>query len=572
MYGVVGLLVLVIFALFFSLLYNKDDSFNFYQQSKKINSVFSKYDGKVYASVPSNGKYEVVGADLTTFKTLPEMSDAHIGFDVNHVYAGNIILDGLNPKTLKAIGNNYYTDGNVTYYCSSLTERNESLSAVGFVVQLMGYNLGISSKPQNYWYPFKEINQGVKYTATNTYGITVSENQAFYEGLLMPEANPQTIKPIMMREKSGGLRESTDYFTDGKRVFYHHELLPLSYNSSVHQIDIEGDFPSRNLYLMDEKTGMIYVDGKAFDSSQAPYSILSRDLVHAHHAMFVGNDGIYFYNTDSGKMERAGDLPFQEVFQEVAPDVFTSGSQVFYLKDSENRSNKRGTKSRSTHFLELKNSNAKQLKKISPAIFPYGSNWQSGDKYFYFDDLGSSQGMHSAVYEFKNPNTAVRIATSEIPGTNDIRGLLSSGELIEPEHEEVFKATTDLPDKDFKYFIWIFGIGFGVFLLVYFVMRNKNIAPYFIKDDFLIMNNLTFNRYKISDIEKVVFGTVKSNFRTGSGYSGKVHIVKKNGKTSRNFMFSSKITLLSQSEAEILRYIRELQKELRKRGIDSEVR
>lgn len=570
-YGVLGLILLVFLALFFNLFYDKENTFDFDKKSTRINSVFSKYDNKVFAAVPSNGYYEVQGADPTTFKAFDERNDAHVGFDAEHVYAGNIILEGLSPKTLVALGNNYYTDGFVTYYCNAITERNESLNAVDFIVQLIGYNTGLTGKPQNYWYPFKEVPKGEKYRSANAYGITISKNKVFYKGLVMPRADSKTLQTIFMNEKSG-LRESADFFTDGKRVYYHNQLLPLSYNPSIHEIYIEGDVPSRNVYLMDEKNRMVYVDGKAFDSSKAPYQLLSRDLKHANHALFVGKDGVYFYNANSEKIERAVEFSTNDSFKEIAPDVVASANKVYYLVDGENWSRKRGLQGRSTYFRELNNVKASQLRKISVENLRYGGVWQFENRYFYFDDLGGSQMMHSAIYEFKNPATAKRISSSENLNTDDIRDLHGSGELYEPESEEIFEAYTEYPNDDLNYFFWIIGIGFGAVILIVFLLRNKKIAPFFLKDDSLILNNLTFSKFKINDIEKVVFSTVKSNYRTTSGYSGRVHVVRKNGKTSRNYLFSSKITLLSQSEDEILRYIKELQAYLKIKGIDSELR
>lgn len=567
-----GFILITSLALLFAPFSDDESAFNFDQKSIKINPIFSNYDSKVFAAVPSNGYYEVKGVNPATFKTFDGRSDAHIGFDAEHVYAGNIIFKGLKPQTLVALGNNYYSDGSVTYYCSSFTERNESLSAVGFVLQLIGYNFGLSGKPQNYWYPFQELPKGGKYTSAQANGVAVTETQAFYEGLLMPEAEPKTIRSILMPERRGDFRESTDYFTDGKRIYYHEQLLSMPYSPDVYQIDIEGDIPSRNTYLTDQKKGMVYVDGKAFDSSKAPYYLFSQNLQHSNQVLFASNDGVYFYNSKREKVERAGDLPFKERFKEIAPDVFASADQIYYLKDSEQRNRKRGMTGRSTHFLELSNVKVSSLKKISSEALNYGSVWQSGNRYFYFDDLGSSQMMHSAVYEFKNPSTAKQIVASEDLRTDDIRDLQSSGELFEPESNELFEAQTEFPDEDFHYFFWIVGIGFGMVFLVMFLFRNKKIAPFILKDDYLIMNNLTFNKYIISDIDKVVFGTVRSNFRGDGGYSGRVFVLKKNGKTSRNFMFSSKITLFSQSEDEILQYIRELQAELRARGIETEVR
>src|SRR6218665_2111428 len=83
------------FGLLFVSLSGSDDPIHYDTKTKELNGIFSVYEGKVYAAVPSNGHYEVQGADPATFKVIQgNYTDAHIGYDDKHVYAGNIILEG----------------------------------------------------------------------------------------------------------------------------------------------------------------------------------------------------------------------------------------------------------------------------------------------------------------------------------------------------------------------------------------------------------------------------------------------------------------------------------------------
>lgn len=571
-YGFLAFIFVMMFALFLSLFSDKGDPISYGSDKKDLNAVFTLFEGKIYAMVPSNGYYELSDANPDTFQTFQDnYQDSHIGFDDRHVYAGNIILKGLDPKKLKSLGNNYYSDGEITYYCARNSENNDDLSAVGFIIGKMGQSLGLSGKPQNYWYPFVELPKGKTYQSTSGNALAVSDHSSFFQGIEMKEANPSAIRPIKTHYQDGDVRDSNSYFTDGKNVYYENDLLPVQYNETIQQIDVEGDIPSRSAFLTDLKNGMVYVNGKPFDDSKAPYRLLGMNLKHAYHVLFVSREDLYFYNTETNKAERAGDNPFADnQFQEIAPDVFTSGNKVYFLKAEEHWRRNSGLQSRTTLLVQLEGVQASGLKKISHPDLYKGSIWQAGNRYFYFDDLGSSQLISSAVYEIKDMPTLKFMTVSGSLGTDAIRNLNRDNKINPPESETILKAVTK-SDSAWYQSYWMILVAVVLVYVIFFLFRNVKVHPYFIKDGYLIINNLLFNRYCIVDVEKVVFSCVKNNSKVG-GYSGKMQVVQKNGKRSRHFLFSSKITLVSQSENEILSYIRELQKELRINGIDSELR
>ena len=81
---------------------------------------------------------------------------------------------------------------------------------------------------------------------------------------------------------------------------------------------------------------------------------------------------------------------------------------------------------------------------------------------------------------------------------------------------------------------------------------------------------MLFKKYKIGDIEKVVFRSVKSNPKVG-GYGGTMRIELKNGTSSRTSLFSTRMTLAAETDTQVITYIRELQKILKEAGIESEL-
>lgn len=570
LYGFLIFSFLMIFALLFATFSDKGDPIGYGADKKDINGVFTQFEGKIYALVPSNGYYEVKNADPTTFQTFKDnYQNQHIGYDEKYVYAGNIILEGLNPKTLKSLGSNYYTDGAVTYYCNRNSDNNENLSAVGFIIRMMGQGIGLADKPQNYWYPFVKLPQNKTYLSKNGSVLGVNDQTAFFEGLEMKNANPNTIRPLKAHYLDRDTRDSQSYFTDGKNIYYKNNLLPMTYNETIHETIVEGDIPSRSAYLMDTNNGMVYVDGKPFDDSKAPYRLLGMNLGHAYQVFFVAKDGLYFYNTEADEVERTGDNPFaNNQFDEIAPDVFTSGNKIYFLKATEQRSTKRGLHSRTTDLLELKDVQASSLKNISHQNSYNGSVWQSGNRYFYFDDLGSSQLMDVSVYEINDIAALKVLLNTETVGTDVIRNLKRDGKIIPAEGEQVLKAVTAKANSWYSSY-WLI---FGAVILVYvisFLFRNVKMHPFFIKDGFLVMNNFLFRKYKIDEIEKVVFRSVRTNYKS-NGYSGLMRIELKNGKSSRNNMFTTRMTLTSETDTQVIVYIRELQKTLKESGIDSE--
>src|SRR5690606_7659544 len=136
--------------------------------------------------------------------------------------------------------------GALTYYCSRNSERNTSLWALTEVAQLVGERMGINGKPQSYWYPAVSLPANkTGYQAKEGYGIAVSSQQVFYKGLPLPGADPQHIRPVAVRRQGREDYESNTHFTDGNKVYYQDQLLPVAAHPDVYELHIEGDVPSR---------------------------------------------------------------------------------------------------------------------------------------------------------------------------------------------------------------------------------------------------------------------------------------------------------------------------------------
>ncbi len=568
-YAVLGILVVSAGIMVSALVSNPDPAPDFEEKKTDLNGVFSTYNGNVYALVPSNGYYEVRGARPETFKPLRgEYNDSHIGYDDRHVYAGNLVLEGLRPAKTVALGNHYYSDGTVTYYADGNSERNEALGTFGFLVQAVGYRFHRADKPQDYWYPLVKL-PGGRYHAVLNYAVAVNEKQSFFKGLPMPKADPNTMRTLPVRFSDRSDRESIDYFTDGRHVYYHDQLLPLAYHPGLYETGIEGDVASRNTYLTDQKNGMVYVDSHSFTPEPSPYRLLSADSRHVNQILWLSQKGIYFYNAETKEQERAGDTPFQgNPPEELAPDVFRSGDAVYYLSASESWARRSGLQSRSTHLNLLKNVRASGLQKVRSGNPDHSRVWKSGSRYFYFDDLGSSQLLPSAIYEIKEADVIQKLMDADRLGSDGVRGLLSAGKLTEPDHKTMVTASTEY-NRHTNAFYWIAG---GVFalILLFALLGRIQVDPFTVKEGSLIVNSLLFKKYRLTDIEKVVFGIAVPSIGRG-GALGKMQVMLTNGKKSRTYAFSSKIKLLPESQYDLKSYIQKLQVKLREQGVRSEL-
>lgn len=410
-------------------------------------SIYKRYQGAVYAAVPSNGYYRMDEADPASFKQFdtPVYDGRQAAKDARHVYCGNRILPGMLPASTQYLGNSYFGDGSTTYYCSLFSVVNPELGPVTEVWQTILFGLGRGTKPQNYLYPFKALPASAQpYRALLDRDLATDGAKVFYRGNEVPQANPDTLRRLPA-SRDGRELLSDDFFGDGRRVYFREALLPLSDDPGLRAFMV-GDL-DREPYLHDSRDGMVYVGTQAFDAAHAPYRLLSEDGQHVNQALFAGRDGIYFYNGQKQRMERAGDDPFASGgFTALSPFVFSDGKQVLFLKGAESWSSSRvggGLISRSTLIKRLKAAPGGEWKKLGDVYHRFGSVWQNGDQQYYLDQTGSSQLVFSPIYRIMDRETADFLLRSQQTldiRMDDIRKLIRAGKLAAPVSDEVLEA------------------------------------------------------------------------------------------------------------------------------------
>lgn len=447
-------LVLIIAALPMFLLFwlMDDDNFASVDRGQSYgNSIYKSYQGGVYAAVPSNGYYRVDEADPANFHAFDTgaFDGRQAARDQRHVYCGNRILPDMEPASARYLGNSYFSDGAVTYYCSLHSVLNEQLGRLDEVWQKIRFRAEAGPKPQTYLYPYTALPASAQpYRPLLDRDLATDGARVYYRGGEMPQANPALLRRVPAG-RDGDVRPSDDFFADGRRVYFHEQLLPLADDPALYAF-LVGDL-YRQPYLYDRRDGMVYVGAQPFDAAHAPYRLLNEQGRHVYQALFASKDGIYFYNTQTRQVERAGDDPFASGgFTELSPYVYTDGRQVLFLRAQESwarssRGGGGGLISRSTLINRLQGEPDGEWKKLGVVYHHFGTVWQKGDTLYYLDELGPTQLVSHAIYQILDRSAAdflLRSQETRQITAADIRKLIRDGKMAVPQYETVLEAKT----------------------------------------------------------------------------------------------------------------------------------
>ena len=412
------------FVLLFLFIFNeKIDSYEIEKNGKQFGkSEFIEYQGEIFVPVPSGGRYVLEDVDLNSFKAVEDESTQVVGLDKNRVYFGNIPVPDLDPSKLQVIGKGYYTDGKSTYFCSPYSQRNEGLSTSMELLQHLAYIFSKTKKPQRYIYPYKKIetNKRLQPVENLPYFATDGE-KVYYRGEVLEKADLNTLKSV---DRYNG------YFADKENVYYKSKLLPIK-NSGKLRV-VSGDQGDEFLY--DEANGYVFQEDYSFDREKAPYRALGNEGGHLNHLVFINKEGIYYYDNEEKKQERAGDNFFIGKIEEITPNIFTDDENLYYFHayDVWRRSRyDNGLDSRNTEIYSLgKKTDWKKIEDTSN-----GGIWQKGNKYYYFDDLGIHQLISNTIYEITDKETLALLRDDY----NNRRQLIANEKLIPVEGEKKVK-------------------------------------------------------------------------------------------------------------------------------------
>ena len=418
--------------------------------------------GKIYALIPSGGKFELKGVRADKFSVFASDSyrSRNVGADESAVYCGNLVMTGLDPSRARAIGHGYFTDGEISYFCSDVGERNYELGAFSEVVQTVRYALLGADKPQSYIYKTKRVSSvnltpilGFGFAAKNVnqdgkfsknsdtddkkgvqdgaqIGGDEDSKKAYFEGEELEGADADGLRYV--RDARG--RTSDFYVTDGRNVYFKSSRLAVKFTPELHEV---ANF-SGVRYLLEPASGVVYANEHEFAPEFTPYSLpFGVSGAHAYHLLFRGKGGIYFWQRESGELKRAADDPFTNEISPLAGSFFISGGQTYFVQSREvwhrNKSGRR-LSSRHTELFRLKT--GEQWRKIGLVRNGvYGAVYANGDKIYYLDALGTGQLIDSSVYEIAD-TAAIEILTrpydprGKNPSSEDIRKMIKDGQLV----------------------------------------------------------------------------------------------------------------------------------------------
>jgi len=459
-------LLAVLFTVFFTVYivsYEEENDFTQIGSSE----FYATPQGKIYALVPSGGKFELKGARADKFKVLAPggYRGRNVGMGENAVYCGNLVMIGLDPSRARAIGNGYFTDGEISYFCSDAGERNYELGEFTEMVQTVRYALLGSDKPQSYIYKTKRVSS-VNLTRVLDFGFAAEDAakggesaRVYFEGKQLEGADARALRYV----KDARGRTSDFYVTDGRNVYFKSSRLAVKFTPELHEITY---FDGVH-YLLEPASGVVYADEHEFVPEFAPYSLpFGVSGAHAYHLLFRGKGGIYFWERhsggESGELKRAADDSFAGDISPLADSVFVSDAQTYFVQSREVwHRNKSGRRLGSRHTELFRLETSEQWRKIGLVRNGvYGAVYANGDKIYYFDAMGTGQMIDASVYEIADV-AAIEILTrpydphgQNISGA-DIRKMIKEGRLVPAQGELVFEAVTNY-DGEERYALWIF--------------------------------------------------------------------------------------------------------------------
>lgn len=464
------IIFLLCFIVILCIAFSSDDTYEIEKNGERYGkSEFYKYKDKIYVLVIGSGMLEVEGVDIPTFKAFDKDKEderGNVGFDKNKIYFGNIAVSDLDTDKLYYVGNNYYSDGTNSYFCSTSPKFNEELSAGTAIIQNISHFFSKTRKPQNYFYPYKklETNKRLK-KFEELRNFATNGEEVYYAGEKLANADINTIKKI---------EEGLFYFVDKENVYYKSKLLSFKNNG---KLKVFHEKNGNVYYLYDEESGDVYADDCLFNTANAPYKVIGLDGTHNFSLLFISKDGVYFYEPFRKKQERIGNNIFKGEIKEIYPNIFSDDENVYYLDVYEDWASRSGNNpfslmkkplngqliSRNTRirYLDKKTAWENDWKKVADINFGGdGSIWKKGNKYYYFDIYGFNQNINRTIYEIVDKEVLEYLLNFSnlkdgysINLPDKIRDFISEKKLIAFNGEVIMTATIHFIEDPYAYSI-----------------------------------------------------------------------------------------------------------------------
>ena len=419
-------------------------------------------EGKIYVQISGSGKYELKGVDEASFRVLKlkhAYDYSNVGADKNHVYCAREILPGLDPKSAKVLGNGYISDGKISYYCATRSEKEAGFSEFGAIMKNLAHTFIKSYDDSPYFYRTKRV-ESTNLEPIFDAGFARDGATLYYKGEKL-DAQPSELRYITA--ESGA---ASGYYTDGKSLFLGFYKLDASYSDEVRQICYDDKHDIE--YLFEPKSGAVFANERKFSAQNMPYSaIYSVDNVHSFWPLFAGKDGIYFWDGSKNEQAKISDYQLKGELKRLYADVFVDEISAYFLQQGEEWR-------RSKHGRHLE-AQTVSLYKFAPSSSwreiglvkdgEYGAVYANVEKVYFFSIIKPFYGIKHSVYEVADLGV-IEILTraSKELSAKDISEMIKRGELVEASGEEVARSRIEFDSPKIILYI-TFGIAFFVIVL-----------------------------------------------------------------------------------------------------------
>ena len=178
-------------------------------------------------------------------------------------------------------------------------------------------------------------------------------------------------------------------------------------------------------FVYDKESGSVSCGTYCFDEKAKPYTVIGNGSAHVYNLIFTSKDGIYIYNQIKKKQVRIGKNPFEGRLEVLSKSVFNDNENLYFLRAYERDwINRRWLSGYTRVFLYSWDTEVVSLgskdgwEKLKDLAETTGSIWRKNGKYYYFDELGNSQGVYDTVFEIRDDVALEELTDSK----NDIDG------------------------------------------------------------------------------------------------------------------------------------------------------
>ncbi|WP_459820106.1 DKNYY domain-containing protein [Campylobacter concisus] len=358
-------------------------------------------EGEIYAEIAHSGRYLLKGVDKDSFRVLNLQHHyyySNVAADKNNVYCSTKILQGLDPKSARILGNGYLTDGKISYFCSSKSEKQPGFNEFIAVMKSVA-NLFIKSYEDSSYFYKNVCIDSVNLEPVFDMGFAKDGNTLYYMGEKL-DAQPSELRYIAAENGA-----PSGYYTDGKSLFLGFYKLDASYTDGTRQICYD---PKHDIsYLFEPKSGAAFTNERKFSAQNMPYSaIYSVDNVHSFWPLFASKNGICFWDGSKNEQAKISDYQLKGELKRLYADVFVDESSAYFLQQGEEWQ-------RSKHGRHLV-AQTVSLYKFAPSSSwhevglvkdgEYGAVYANGDKFYFFSKIKPFYGIKHSVYEVAGPS------------------------------------------------------------------------------------------------------------------------------------------------------------------------